>query len=72
MRFRRMMHYPPVTALANVIAQDKTLDQGARVAELAVKPAGALARAPYTDGDNLPVFVADPALRSRLTGADEA
>jgi NAD(P)-dependent dehydrogenase (short-subunit alcohol dehydrogenase family) len=33
---------------------------------------GALARAPYTDGDNLPVFVSDPALRSRLTGADEA
>lgn len=29
---------------------------------------GALARAPYTDGDNLPVFVSDPALRSRLTG----
>jgi NAD(P)-dependent dehydrogenase (short-subunit alcohol dehydrogenase family) len=32
---------------------------------------GALARAPYTDGDNLPVFVTDPALRSRLTGADD-
>ena len=32
MRFRRMMHYPPVTALANVIAQDKTLEQAARVA----------------------------------------
>jgi len=29
---------------------------------------GALARAPYTDGDNLPVFVTDPALRDRLTG----
>ena len=32
MRFRRMMHYPPVTALANVIAQDTTLEQAARVA----------------------------------------
>ncbi|MDB5395351.1 MAG: short-chain dehydrogenase [Rhodospirillales bacterium] len=32
---------------------------------------GALARAPYTDGDNLPVFVADPALRSRLIRSDE-
>lgn len=32
---------------------------------------GALARAPYTDGDNLPVFVSDPALRSRLTGGDD-
>jgi NAD(P)-dependent dehydrogenase (short-subunit alcohol dehydrogenase family) len=31
---------------------------------------GALARAPYTDGDNLPVFVTDPALRGRLTGAE--
>jgi NAD(P)-dependent dehydrogenase (short-subunit alcohol dehydrogenase family) len=31
---------------------------------------GALARAPYTDGDNLPVFVTDPALRSRLTGSE--
>jgi NAD(P)-dependent dehydrogenase (short-subunit alcohol dehydrogenase family) len=29
---------------------------------------GALARAPYADGDNLPVFVTDPALRGRLTG----
>jgi NAD(P)-dependent dehydrogenase (short-subunit alcohol dehydrogenase family) len=33
---------------------------------------GALARAPYTDGDNLPVFVSDPALRGRLTGDGEA
>lgn len=29
---------------------------------------GMLARAPYNDGDNLPVFVSDPALRGRLTG----
>jgi NAD(P)-dependent dehydrogenase (short-subunit alcohol dehydrogenase family) len=33
---------------------------------------GALARAPYTDGDTLPVFVRDPALHNRLTGADKA
>ncbi len=33
MRFRRMMHYPPVTALANVIAQGAKLDQAARVAK---------------------------------------
>ena len=32
---------------------------------------GALARAPYNDGDNLPVFVTDPALRSRLTGTEQ-
>jgi NAD(P)-dependent dehydrogenase (short-subunit alcohol dehydrogenase family) len=31
---------------------------------------GALARAPYTDGDNLPVFVTDPKLRARLTGEE--
>ncbi len=33
MCFRRMMHYPPVTALANVIAQGAKLDQAARVAK---------------------------------------
>jgi NAD(P)-dependent dehydrogenase (short-subunit alcohol dehydrogenase family) len=32
---------------------------------------GMLARAPYNDGDNLPVFVTDPALRKRLVGGDE-
>ena len=29
MRFRRMMHYPPMTALANVIAQGSKLEQAA-------------------------------------------
>jgi primosomal protein N' (replication factor Y) len=33
MRFRRMMHYPPVTALANVIAQGTKLEQAAIVAK---------------------------------------
>jgi primosomal protein N' (replication factor Y) len=33
MRFRRMMHYPPVTALANVIAQGAKLEQAAQVAK---------------------------------------
>jgi NAD(P)-dependent dehydrogenase (short-subunit alcohol dehydrogenase family) len=32
---------------------------------------GALARAPYNDGDNLPVFVSDPALREKLIGSPE-
>jgi primosomal protein N' (replication factor Y) len=32
MSFRRVMHYPPTTALVNVIAQDEKLDQAARVA----------------------------------------
>jgi primosomal protein N' (replication factor Y) len=34
MRFRRMMHYPPVTALANVIAQGPKLEQATHVAKL--------------------------------------
>ncbi len=33
MRFRRMMHYPPVIALANVIAQGSKLEQAAQVAK---------------------------------------
>lgn len=33
MRFRRMMHYPPGTALANVIAQGMKLEQAATVAK---------------------------------------
>ena len=32
MRFRRMMHYPPLTALANIIAQDSKLERAAEVA----------------------------------------
>ncbi len=32
-RFRRVMHYPPCTALANVVAQDVTLERAARVAQ---------------------------------------
>ncbi len=32
MRFRRMMHYPPAAALANIIAQDQKLEEAARVA----------------------------------------
>ena len=33
MAFRRMMHYPPVTALANVVAQHEKLDRAAQVAK---------------------------------------
>jgi primosomal protein N' (replication factor Y) len=36
-RFRRVMHYPPVTALANVVAQDVTLERAARVAQVVAK-----------------------------------
>jgi primosomal protein N' (replication factor Y) len=32
-RFRRMMHYPPCAALANVLAQDTSLPQAARIAK---------------------------------------
>ncbi len=31
--FRRMMHYPPITALANVVAQDTKLERAAQVAK---------------------------------------
>ena len=34
LRFRRMMHYPPCAALANVVAQGPKLDQAAKVAGL--------------------------------------
>jgi primosomal protein N' (replication factor Y) len=33
MSFRRMMHYPPVTALANVVAQHEKLERAAQVAK---------------------------------------
>ncbi len=33
MSFRRMMHYPPCTALANVLAQDTKLERAAQVAK---------------------------------------
>ncbi|MDE3178047.1 MAG: primosomal protein N', partial [Acidobacteriota bacterium] len=32
MVFRRMMHYPPVTALASIIAQNEKLEEAARIA----------------------------------------
>ena len=32
MRFRRVMHYPPWTALANIIAQDSKLEQASKIA----------------------------------------
>ena len=33
MGFRRMMHYPPITALANVVAQHEKLERAAQVAK---------------------------------------
>jgi primosomal protein N' (replication factor Y) len=33
MSFRRMMHYPPITALANVVAQHERLERAAEVAK---------------------------------------
>ena len=33
MGFRRMMHYPPITALANIVAQHEKLERAAQVAE---------------------------------------
>ena len=45
MRFRRMMHYPPCAALANIVAQDTNLEKAARVAK---QIGGFLARAANT------------------------
>jgi primosomal protein N' (replication factor Y) len=45
MRFRRMMHYPPCAALANIVAQDKDLEKAARIAK---QIGGFLARAANT------------------------
>jgi len=33
MSFRRMMHYPPITALANIVAQHEKLERAAQVAK---------------------------------------
>jgi primosomal protein N' (replication factor Y) len=33
MSFRRMMHYPPITALANLVAQHEKLERAAQVAK---------------------------------------
>jgi len=33
MGFRRMMHYPPITALANIVAQHEKLERAAQVAK---------------------------------------
>jgi primosomal protein N' (replication factor Y) len=47
LRFRRMMHYPPLAALANIVVQDEKLEHAARVAhqvgEILEREAGRLA-----------------------------
>lgn len=47
LRFRRMMHYPPLAALANVVVQDEGLERAARMAhevgEILEREAGRLA-----------------------------
>jgi primosomal protein N' (replication factor Y) len=64
MRFRRMMHYPPVTALANVIAQDTKLEQAARVA----KQIGDFFSAVERQSDGLKILGPSPAPLARVEG----
>jgi primosomal protein N' (replication factor Y) len=64
MRFRRMMHYPPVTALANVIAQDRTLEQAARVAN----EIGRFFAAAEDESPNVKILGPTPAPLAKLEG----
>jgi primosomal protein N' (replication factor Y) len=64
MRFRRMMHYPPVTALANVVAQDTTLEQAARVAN----EIGKFLAATVGQSDIMKILGPTPAPLAKLQG----
>jgi primosomal protein N' (replication factor Y) (superfamily II helicase) len=63
-RFRRAMHYPPCAALANVVAQDETLERAARVAQVIGKFLAAL------DGESraLKILGPSPAPLARIKG----
>ncbi len=64
MSFRRMMHYPPPTALANVLAQDTKLERAAGVAkQLADFFAGVDGSSP-----GIKVLGPNPAPRARIEG----
>lgn len=64
MRFRHAMHYPPSAALANVVAQDVTLERAARVAREIGKFLDSM------DGDSraLKVLGPSPAPLARVKG----
>ena len=64
MRFRRLMHYPPSTALANVIAQHAKLEQAARVAA----EIGRFFARPEVSSQSLKVLGPSPAPLARIEG----
>jgi primosomal protein N' (replication factor Y) len=64
LRFRRIMHYPPSAALANVIAQDAKLEQAAKVAK---HVQGFLARLEGT-AQTLKVLGPSPAPLAKIEG----
>ncbi|HKS95314.1 MAG TPA: primosomal protein N' [Terriglobia bacterium] len=64
MRFRRLMHYPPITALANVIAQHNELGQAARYA----KQIGRFLETSPAARQDVRVLGPSPAPRARIQG----
>ncbi|HET7840440.1 MAG TPA: primosomal protein N', partial [Terriglobia bacterium] len=64
MRFRRVMHYPPVTALANIVAQDVTLERAAHVAQVV----GRFLQSLGTDSRVLRILGPSPAPLARIKG----
>lgn len=68
MRFRRLMHYPPCTALANVIAQDAKLDRAARVAKQIGEFFATTTTTTTGDRSALKIFGPSPAPLARIEG----
>jgi primosomal protein N' (replication factor Y) (superfamily II helicase) len=64
MRFRRLMHYPPSAALANVIAQDRSLERAAQVAAQIAKFLASL----ESGSSTLKILGPSPAPLARLKG----
>ena len=64
MSFRRLMHYPPSAALANVIAQHPQLEQAARIA----KQVGDYFESLEGDSRTLKVLGPSPAPLARIQG----
>jgi primosomal protein N' (replication factor Y) (superfamily II helicase) len=64
MRFRRVMHYPPAAALANVVAQDVTLERAARVAQVI----GKFLEAQDGDSRALKILGPSPAPLAKIKG----
>jgi primosomal protein N' (replication factor Y) len=62
LRFRRLMHYPPCAALANIVAQEEKLEQAASVAQ---QIRAILARA---EGSGVKVLGPSPAPLAKIEG----